>query len=182
MTQAEQDIAYVRQVVADAENNRTGPASIYVIWAVLYFVGFTLQDVNPQTAGFYWMIAGPVGGLTSYWLGYRWAISNGNASRQEGTRHMLHWTSMTAAIFLVLPLAATGILPDESVPHVILLIVAFGLFTAGIYLVRPYLWVGLAVATCYVVSLFIPALSWTAIGALLGGCMLASAFFALRRR
>ena len=46
------------------------------------------------------MIAGPTGGLISFWLGRRWAIRTGEASRRVAVRHMLHWVGMGATIFM----------------------------------------------------------------------------------
>ena len=180
MTKVEQDLAYVQNVVKDAETSGSGPRSIYILWAAIYFAGFSLYDLSFKYAGVFWMIAGPAGGILSYWLGYRWAIRSGAASRRAGVRHLLHWIGMAAAIFMTIPLLALGVLSPDALAKVILLIAAFGLFTAGIYLVRPYLWVGIALAVCYLAVMSVSALPWMAVGAASGGAMLLAAFLGNR--
>ncbi len=83
---------------------------------------------------------------------------------------------MGAAIFMAIPLLSLGVLSPDALAKVILLIMAFGLFTAGIYLVRPYMWVGIALAVCYLAVMAISALPWTVVGGLSGGAMLLAAF------
>ncbi len=176
MSNAEQDLAYVQDVVKSAESAPSGPRAIYLLWAVIYFTGFSLFDLSNQYAGIFWMIAGPAGGLVSYWLGGRWAIRSGAASRRMATRHMLHWIAMGAVIFMTIPLLWFGVVSSDALIKVILLIMAFGMFTAGIYLVRPYMWVGIALAACYLAVMTVSALPWMVVGALSGGAMLLAAF------
>lgn len=176
MSKVEQDLAYVQDVVRGAEPVPSGPRAIYILWALIYFAGFSLYDLSNQYAGIFWMIAGPTGGVVSYWLGARWAIRFGAASRRMATRHMLHWISMAAAIFMTIPLLSLGVLNPDALAKVILLIMAFGMFTAGNYLVKRYMWVGIALAGCYLAVMSIPALPWTVVGGLSGSAMLLAAF------
>lgn len=180
MSQAEQDLAYVQNIVREAEDNVSAPRSIYFIWAAIYLVGFSLYDYAPQFAGPFWTIAGPAGGIISFWLGRRWALQSGLASRRAGMRHLLHWLGMLVAIFLTVPLLATGAISGDTLGKVILLLAAFGLFTAGIYLVRPYLWIGIALALCYLGLLTVSTLPWTAVGVISGGAMLIAGLFSNR--
>ena len=138
-------------------------------------LGFALYDVDMRVAGIFWMIAGPVGGVVSYLLGRRWAIQSGSASRRRGTQHLFHWGGMGAAVFLAVPLLYLGVLDADALAKLILLIVAFGLFTAGIYLVRAYTWLGIALALCYLGMMTVAELPWTVVGIVSGGAMLVAA-------
>ena len=89
---------------------------------------------------------------------------------------MLHWIAMGAVIFMTIPLLWFGVVSSDALIKVILLIMAFGMFTAGIYLVRPYMWVGIALAACYLAVMTVSALPWMVVGALSGGAMLLAAF------
>ena len=180
MTQAEQDLAYIQDVVRESENHLSAPRSIFFIWAAIYFIGFSLYDYAPQYVGAFWAIAGPAGGALSYWIGHRWALRSGAQSRQVARRHLLHWLGMVFAIFMVIPLAATGSISADVLGKIIVLIAAFGLYVAGIYLVRPYLWIGIALAACYVGLLTVTNLPWTAVGAISGGAMLLAGLLANR--
>ncbi len=89
---------------------------------------------------------------------------------------MLHWVGMGAAIFMAIPLLGLGVLSPDALAKVILLIMAFGMYAAGIYLVRPYMWVGIALGGCYLAVMTISDLPWTVVGGLSGGAMLIAAF------
>ena len=180
MSRAEQDLAYVQDVVRVAENSLGAPRSIFFIWAAIYFVGFSLYDFAPRYVGAFWSVGGPLGGILSYWIGYRWSLKSGAQSREVAKRHLLHWIGMLAAIFLVVPLAATGAITADVLGKIIVLIAAFGLYVAGIYLVRPYLWIGLALAACYIGLLTVTNLPWTAVGAISGGALLLSGILSNR--
>lgn len=172
MSQLKQDLAYIKDVVENADNDSCQPRAIFFLWAPIYFVGFSLIDLSGRYAGLFWMIAGPGGGIISYWLGHRWAMRTGRAFRREGARHLLHWLGLAAATFLSLPLLWSGAISSDALAKIILLISAFGLFTAGIYLARPYMWVGLAMAVCYLGSLTVTNLPWVVVGAVSGGAMM----------
>jgi hypothetical protein len=86
---------------------------------------------------------------------------------------MWHWSGMMGAILLLMPLAATRAIPAPELPRLILLLVAFSYFTVGAYLDRRYRWIGLALAGCYLVTLFgrgFPYL-WTLTGILLAASL-----------
>jgi hypothetical protein len=89
---------------------------------------------------------------------------------------MLHWVGMAAAIFMAVPLLSLGVLSPDGLAKVILLIMAFGMYSAGIYLVRLYMWIGIALGGCYLAVMTISGLPWTVIGGLSGGAMLLAAF------
>lgn len=87
------------------------------------------------------------------------------------------------AILLLVPLVATGQLGPGEMPRLILLIVAFGYFLAGVHLDRRLLWVGLALGGCYLFTVFeadLPYL-WTITAALLSASLVIAGIFALAR-
>ncbi len=176
MTQRDQlgaDLEYVRSIVDNAEPF-IGPATIYWMWAAISLVGFSLYDHDPRTGSIFWAFAGPIGGVASLLLGRRAARKQGQASWRIARYHALHWCGMLGAIFLVVALAARGVMGEEALARVILLILAFGYYTAGIYLVRRMLWIGLLLVGCFVGMLFFKGLGWTIVGVLLALSLLLS--------
>jgi hypothetical protein len=157
------DLGYVRDVVDRAEQ-MASPSSVYFLWAAIVLVGWPLNDFVPKLAGPYWVVMGPLGGVLSAVIGARWGRRVGQGSRQLGVRHWLHWGAMLAAILLILPLHLTGQLSITAYLRLILLMVALAYFTAGLYLARPMLWIGLVVAACYGASFFVTAYLWTGAG------------------
>jgi len=160
------DIEYVRAIVDEAEAF-SSPAPIYWLWALISLVGFPLFDHDPRAGGVFWSIAGPLGGIASYLIGRAWSRRSGQRSRRIARYHALHWTGMLGAIFLAVMLAANRGMSDATLTRIILLILAFGYYTAGIYLDRRILWNGLLLAGCFVAMLVFTGLGWTFVGILL---------------
>ncbi|MCU0253783.1 MAG: hypothetical protein MUE47_04505 [Acidobacteria bacterium] len=162
-----EDLSHVREALRRSED-RVGPPSVYLLWAAISFVGMSLFDHDPHVAGMFWAFAGPLGGILSGWLGWRWSRRLGQESSEEGRRHTLHWTAMMVAILATVPLATTGAIPHPVLGRVILLIIALSYFMAGIYLDRNELWLGLIVLGCYFGMFFVRQYAWTMTGAVLG--------------
>jgi hypothetical protein len=167
------DLSFVREIVDRAETPST-PASVYFLWAAIVLVGWPLGDFLPHLAGPFWAVAGPLGGVASAWLGARWARRVGQGSRTLGARHVLHWTAMIAAVFLALPLHASGQISQVGYSRLILLLIALAYFTAGLHLARPMLWIGLLVAACYVAGFFVNAYLWTGSGVVIATSLAAA--------
>lgn len=166
LKELEDGLGFVRDL-ARKSDRRPSPTSIYLMWALISLVGFSLVDFAPNAVGLYWTLAGPLGGVASFFLGWRHSIRHGQLSRDLGVRNGLHWAGMLVAIFLAVPLGATGAVAWVEVHKIILLVIAFGYFLAGVHLDRPLVWVGLLMAAGYVALFFIPAYGWTLVGILM---------------
>ena len=161
----EEDLEYVREVV-DRGEGFGAPRSIWYLWATIVLAGLTLTDFAPERVPIFWSIAGPGGFLASMWLGWRSARAAGVESRRDANAHMLHWGGMLMAIFLLVPLAATGPLSGEAMGQVALVIVALGYFLAGVHIARPFAWIAPLVAVGYALTFVLDAWAWTITGAL----------------
>lgn len=168
------DLAYVREALERADAG-DAPPSIYLLWAVLGGFGFCLIGVRPEWAGLYWPVAGPLGGVISYWLGSRWGRRVGQGSRRIARYHALHWIGVLVAIGLAVVLGGAGFLTGEALGRVILLILALGWYLAGIYLVRRYMWIGLVVAAGLVAMLLVPGFGWVFFGLIFAASLLLAA-------
>ena len=157
------EITYVRQLVSKSDRS-PGPASIYLLWAAICLVGFPLADFAPRYVGIFWMFAGPLGSLASMFLGWRHSVRMGQVRRDIGIRHGLHWAGTLVAIFLVVSLGVVGTVGWDVVHRVILLVLAFSYYVAGIHLERPLVWVGLLMSAAYVALFFIKVYQWTIVG------------------
>ena len=169
-----EDLGYVREVVARSEREDT-PRAIWYLWAAIGGVGFTLIDFWPESVGLYWLIAAPLGFLTSMWLGWRHGRSIGQESRRAGYAHMLHWGGMGGATLLLVVFAARGHLEGDEIAQAILLVVALGYFLAGVHLARPLLWVGIALAASFLAVDFVDGYVWTAVGAVMALALVVTA-------
>lgn len=173
------DLSYVRGAVRKSEGS-SSVRGIYLLWGVAILIGFPLADFAPGAVPLYWTIVGPVGFLVSGYLGYRAGVKRGQHERSIGLRHGLHWTAMMAAIGLIIPLAATGVLEFTSLNRIILLVLALSYFMAGIHLDRPLMWAGLVMVGGYLLLFFVNTYAWTIIGVALGAALFLSAALAGR--
>lgn len=177
----ENELTYVRGLVTKADRGRA-PASIYLLWAGICLVGFPLADFAPRYVGFFWMVAGPVGTLLSMVLGWRHSVRVGQVSRESGIRHGLHWMGTLAAIFLVVPLGALGTVGWNVVHHIMLLVIAFSYYLAGVHLERPILWIGLLMLAAYVALFFLKVYQWTIVGVVVAFALAATGLIGGGRR
>jgi hypothetical protein len=169
-----QDLGYVRGLLERSEPR--SPPAIYVLWAVVVLVGFTLTDLAPTASGLFWLIAAPVGFLVSTWLGARAAKKEGQVDRAEGDRHFLHWGGLLAALVLIIPLAWSKAVTGPGAGQVTLLVVALAYYLEGVHQERPNLWVGLAIAAGYLLTFVVTRHAWLLVGVIISAALLVSAF------
>jgi hypothetical protein len=138
-------------------------------------VGFALVDFASRYVSVYWMIVGPVGMVISALLGRQHSKQIGQRNKEIGIRHLLHWSGMMGAILLAVLLVVNGSVSPKVLGQLILVIVAFSYFLAGVHLERPLLWIGLLMVAGYVAILFIHGYTWTIIGVIVALSMIALA-------
>jgi len=162
----ESDLSYVKNVIRKSDR-RSSPSILYIMWAVIVAVGFTMADFAQSIVSWYWVVAGPVGGILSGIIGARHQRLGGQLNRDLGLRHALHWGGMLVAIFLSVLLIPRGVLRGEDIGTVILLIVAFGWWSGGVHFDRVFMWLGLAMGLGFVAVLWIDRYAWTCLGTLI---------------
>lgn len=165
-TTIQSDIGFVKDLVSKAKAPST-PGSVYALWAVLVAVGFTMVDFAPMWVGFYWMIAGPGGGLLSGYLGSKAGIKRGQIDREVGIQHALHWSGMLVVTGLAVLLAVKGLVHGQVISQIILLIVALGWWSAGVLFDRAFLYLGGIMMLGFIATLFISKYAWTGMGILM---------------
>lgn len=175
-TRVQSDVNFVREVIARSEHHST-PASIYLLWAAIILIGFPMVDFAPRYVGLFWMIVGPIGGLISFFLGRRASLNAGLIRKSTGIRYALHWTGLMGAILLLVLYFALepGTLSHDTFGQIILLLLAFAYFLAGVHLDRPMLWAGLLMAGGYVTLIFVSTYTWTITGVVVAMAMALSA-------
>lgn len=167
MTQSQQlheDLNFVRHAV-ERQRRARSPAPILWLWAGYVLAGYVLLDVNPRVGSLFLMIAGPICGLISAWLGARAARDAGERDRAEGRAEALHWAGAFIALVAILAMAAIhpamrGTLCGQ------LIVVCIGLvyYLYGVHRDRNFLWLGLVLIAGGVLLSFIPVYPWTCLG------------------
>ena len=159
----------------------TSPFTLYAMWAALVLAGFALVDFAPHQVGLFWMVAGPLGGVASAWLGMRHARKIGQLNREEGTRHAWHWGGLMLAILLAVPLGVSGAVDWSILSRIFLLIIGLTYYLAGVHMDRPLLWAGALMLAGYAALFFLPAYGWTLTGVLVAASLLFSGYTEGRR-
>lgn len=175
------DLAYV----ASAVRNECPPEirGIYVLWAVLVPVGFALPDFAASWTGWYWLVAGPAGGVASWLIGARSADSMGMRDRRTGLRYGWHWGIAGLAFLLAALPAWTGAVSPKVMGANMLLIAGLVYLLAGVHLNRPMAFAGAIMFAGYILLHTTGiAYVWTTTGLVIGAALLVTAIFAGRGR
>ena len=163
--QSQDDLNFIKHVVAQRQKNAEGPPAIYLLWGVITLAGYPILDWRPEFEGLYWLVMGPVGGALSLYLGRRFAAARGEDSRSEGMRWLWHWLCVTAAIGLMALMVVNKQLAPSGIGPAILLVVTLGMALAAVHSRSLLIWNALILAAGYVAIFFISSYVWTLIGA-----------------
>jgi hypothetical protein len=175
-----EDLDFVR---ASVHNEPVGaPRAVFFLWGVLVLVGFVLHDVGLAWVPFYWMVAGPAGGMLSAYLGWQHQKRSGYLNASHGIQYALHWGSLLAAVFLGSLMVRQGVVAAEAFGPVVLLLVAQAYFHAGLHLDKPLRWVGLLMAAAYLAVLVMSTYAWTLAGVVVSAALVISGVRASRGR
>ena len=169
--QLHDDLRFVRHAVDRRDAPYSLPAGILLIWAAYVLVGYALLDFNRIYAGWWFMVAGIIGGVGSAIIGRRNAARVGQVDRDEARKHLLHWGSIFIAVIAIMALIATrhdeitG--RGEIIGQVIAIVVGVVYFLAGVHFDRYFIWLGLMLMAGAVGISFVPNYGWTMLGVLL---------------
>jgi hypothetical protein len=182
--QLHDDLRFVRDAVARREGPQRRPAAIYAVWAVYVLVGYTLLDVYPRAAGWFFLAGGIVGFILSAFLARRAAKQQGERDADEARRSLLHWgVGIVLAIAAAFALASV-IPPLRGTASGQLIVVMIGLvyFLAGVHFDRNFLWLGPVLIAGGVLVGLAPRYGWTALGVVIALGLVVPTLFPARRQ
>jgi hypothetical protein len=169
INQLHDDLRFVRDVVTRGDPPARGPAGIYLLWAVYVLVGYTLIDVQPRASGWFFLVAGVLGGIGSWFIGRRVARREGAYDRREARRALLHWgAGIVLAIACAMALGAVmPALRGQAVGQLVVVMIGLVYFLAGVHFDPNFLWLGPVLMVGGIVVGFVPHYGWTALGAVI---------------
>jgi hypothetical protein len=166
INQLHDDLRFVRDAVARGDSPQRRSAAIYVVWAVYVLVGYTLIDLYPRAAGWFFLAGGMLGGVASGFIARRMARQEGAHDRREARRSLLHWgVGIVLAVACAMALAA--VIPALRGPpagQVIVVMIGLVYFLAGVHFDANFLWLGPVLMVGGVLVGFVPHYGWTALG------------------
>lgn len=181
INELKEDLGFVAGAVRRSEERL--PASIFILWAILAPVGFSLADFAPEYCGPYWLFAGPAGGIVSWFLGRKAEQKAGQRDVQLGKRYAWHWTIAGVAFLLVGLSAGSGrfLTGSEQIGFyawyvtipMFMLVSALAYSFAGIHLNRQFLPAGLIMFAGYIGLMWLPVdYIWTTTGLIVSAALL----------
>jgi hypothetical protein len=163
--QIHEDLQFVRQAVDRHDRRPPKALTIYWVWAAYVLVGYTLLDLSPRSASWFFLIGGIVGGIISAVIGKRASRQAGEIARQEGRREALHWIAgILLAIVAVLALAIVLPLRGQVTGQLIVVMIGLVYFLAGVHFDRNFLWLGPVLMAGGIVVGLVPHYGWTILG------------------
>ncbi|HWY88567.1 MAG TPA: hypothetical protein VNX28_17780 [Gemmataceae bacterium] len=173
------DLHFVREAVKTSHTVQYRSVAIPVLWAVVIAVGFALNDfILSPVVGWYWALAPAAAGVLSGWLGQRAEQSAGvQSDRRLGRRIALHWLATLMGMSAVLVITVTHDLGMALAGQLLTLVFGIVYFLGGLHLDGRFLWPGLAAIAGSAAIGQIGPYSWTIVGAVIAGALIASALW-----
>jgi hypothetical protein len=164
--QIHDDLKFVREAVSRHDRQPPRATSIYWIWAVYVLVGYTMLDLAPNYAGWFFLIGGIVGGIISAIIGKRASQQAGEIARADARREALHWFGGIVLIFAGVFGLATVIpaLRGPAGGQLIAVMFGFLYFFTGVHFDRNFLWLGPVLMAGGIVVGMVPRYGWTGLG------------------
>ncbi len=162
--QLQQDLQYVREVVARAEGPHRRKVAIYWVWALYVLVSYPLADFAPRYSGIVSLVGLPICVAISAYLGYRFKKSLG--VRPSRDRSRLFWLGGLVLIVFCLAGMANAIpaMRGQILGQVAVIIIGIFYFLGGVHYDRNFLWLGPVLCVCGLLVGFVPHYGWTALG------------------
>ena len=117
--------------------------SVGIAMLAIAFLGMVVTDVNSEGGWDYWKWAVPIYAILSLWLSWYVKHEMQVVSPISLRHEILHWVGVIAAVFLVSFLVHLGTLSRFSAGLFNLIILALGVFLAGVYIESTFLIIGL---------------------------------------
>jgi hypothetical protein len=163
--QMHDDLKFVREAVDRHDRQPPRAITIYWVWAVYVLVGYTLIDISPRTANWFFMIGGIAGGIISAIIGRRASQQAGEIERAQGRREALHWIlGILLAIAGTIALAIVLKLPGQAAGQLVAVMIGLVYFLAGVHFDRNFLWLGPILMAGGIVVGMVPRYGWTSLG------------------
>jgi len=106
----------------------------FIALLVLAIGGMAVEDYSASSGLSYWLVVIPVFGAVSVANGWRRARARGKSVSSVLRSHLLHWSTLVVAVYLIYLLEITGQLNRQDAGLVALLCLSLTTLLAGIHL------------------------------------------------
>lgn len=131
--------------------------SICGIMLLIALIGLIFTDINPQTGWYFWRLTVIVYAILSLGLSFYLRHQQSGLRNISLKYELLHWASLMLAVYLVTILVDVGLLGRMPAGLMVVILLAFSTFLAGIYIDRCFILIGLTLAIFVVTAALIEA-------------------------
>jgi hypothetical protein len=181
--QLQDDLSFVRDVVARRDRSPLVFSTPYYIWAVYVLIGYCLLDVNAHWANWFFLLAWFPAGAATGIAKHFWIRKHGEVDAVMSRKHKLHFQvggMLAVAAVIGLACCAPGF-RGEITGQVCVILFGMIYFLAGVHLDRSFLWLGPVLIVGGIVVGFVPHYGWSALGVVISGGLCAAAMINARR-
>lgn len=175
LSAVEQAMAQARRALAHA-----GAPYYLLLWGGIWLVGFLIEQfASPRVVGWSWLVLDVVGGVLSFWIGYRQSLRV--RSRVLGPRIGLFWLALIVyGVAWVWVAAPTD---GRQLSLMIALMAMFGYVVMGLWLrVNGTIVLGVAISVLAVLAyLWVPQWFYLVMALIGGGVLIFSGWWMLTR-
>lgn len=180
-TQIQEDLRFVRQVIS-RRSQRRSPAAVLWSVAVYVLIGYSLLDISPTWANWFFGIGGVAMWGIMALLSRREVVKEGERDRKALLRLKLHWGG-GIALAVVACIALATVVPSLRGPvfgQMLVVMIGLVYFLGGVHFDRQFLWLGPVLITGGVCVGFVPHYGWTALGVVIALGLVVPTFFKRR--
>lgn len=171
---SEQALPVTAKKTDTAKSSSNGIArKLFWMWAVCGLLLFGSLELQPPIAAKYWLLLLVVGVSLSIGFFAVWLRGADESAQATAKPWVLHWSALlVAGALAVLNLQFSGA-QAEMAARLLLLACSLGFMTAGLYLQKRFLALGLALAFCYLYWMLQGAAAGLVTGVVFAGGLLA---------
>ncbi len=141
--------------------------AVSIIMLVLAFIGMVVTDTQARGGWDYWRWVVPVYAMLAMWLSQHMKSNMQEPFAYALVHELLHWSGVIGAVILVSAYVKFGVMSRYAAGLFDLTILSLGIFLAGVYIEKTFIFIGLvlgmlavlsALLTEYLYALMIPVM------------------------
>lgn len=128
---------------------------VTLIMLILAFIGMVVTDTQARGGWDYWKWVVPIYAILALWLSWYMKKQMQEPVAYTAYHEILHWGGVVAAAFLVSGYVHFGVMSRYAAGLSDLTILALGIFLAGVYIEKTFIFIGIVLGLLAVFSAFI---------------------------
>lgn len=183
-TEAQEALAAIETMVRKTKRaiSSSGAYAFLIIWGVIWLLGFLSSHfIQPEIAGYIWMVLDIIGGLLSAIVGAR-MNQNIRSPSAVASGKRIGWFWLLLFLYCIAAIGVTWPIDGKKIAMFIILFVMVGWIAMGLLLSFTSTWLGLAITALALIGYFLlPDIFYLWMAILGGGGMIALGIYIRKR-